>query len=674
MKYPDTRTEEVSDELAGVRTADPYRWLEDGAAEEVRLWQKQQNELSSSYVRSWTGFEQVRDLVRAYATSHFWAVPRRAGGHWFRSLLRDGASQSSVVVSDQPLGPGRVLYDPAAESAPAPFLSWFSPSPDGTLLALGLCADGSEQNTIRLLDVATGELRRGPQARLMDNWSGGVAWLPDSSGFYLTVLDGAAVDIAHRLTFYDIASSTSTDIAAPREDQREYRMIQPSADGKRILAYEGITSPRPLAVADLDNPAAPVWRPFITTPGAAVHGHLLGDTYFAITDLDAPRGRVVAISLDKPDPADWSTLLPESDAVLRSLTPVGEQWYLSELVDTYSRIRILDQRGTVVGEVPLPGKGVVGEHPLPYMNLVPRGDRESLIFAFSSLTASWGTYLHLAGAAEIAELEPPAVRLDAVVEDLWAVSRDGTRIPYHVVRQAPVTSGAALLYAYGGYNAPWMPHFPGPMAALVAAGGIFVHAHLRGGGEFGRTWWEGGRMQRKQNCYDDLYAIAEDLIARGITTPDRLAVTGASNGGLMAGVAVTQRPDLWQAVVPRVPLLDLIGACRETYGYNAVSSEFADVADADDVRRLLTFSPYHLVTDGRFPAVFLDAGATDPRCPPWHARKLAARLQAAQHGAAPILLRVWDNVGHGWATDKQIEVEQSAEWLAFVCRELGLLA
>jgi prolyl oligopeptidase len=207
------------------------------------------------------------------------------------------------------------------------------------------------------------------------------------------------------------------------------------------------------------------------------------------------------------------------------------------------------------------------------------------------------------------------------------------------------------------------------MAAFVAAGGIFVHAHLRGGGELGRDWWEGGRFKNKQRGYEDLYAVAEDLKARGTTT---LAVTGGSNGGLMSGVALTQRPDLWQAVVPRVPIFDLVGACRENYARFAISVEFADVEDPEEVRRLLTFSPYHLATEREYPAVFFDAGDTDPRCSPWHARKLAARMQAVQQGDAPVLLRVWENVGHGWATEKSVALEQSSEWLAFVCKHLGL--
>jgi prolyl oligopeptidase len=230
-----------------------------------------------------------------------------------------------------------------------------------------------------------------------------------------------------------------------------------------------------------------------------------------------------------------------------------------------------------------------------------------------------------------------------------------------------------LIYAYGGFNVPLMPQFPGPMATFVAAGGIFVHAHLRGGAEFGRDWWEGGRMSKKQNCYHDLYAVAEDLIAAKRCTPQSLAVTGTSNGGLMVGVAVTQRPDLWAAAVPRVPFLDLVGGCREPYGRMSVKMEFADIEVAEEVRRMAGFSPYHLVHKGvRYPAVYIDAGGTDPRCPPWHARKFAAGLQAATGGSAPILLHIWENTGHGWATDKKIALNENTEWLAFALRHVGL--
>jgi prolyl oligopeptidase len=366
---------------------------------------------------------------------------------------------------------------------------------------------------------------------------------------------------------------------------------------------------------------------------------------------------------------------------MRTLTAVGDVLYLHELVETYSRIRIVSRDGRVLGEVPLPGRGAVSEHPFWMMNLVSRGDPGKFVFGFSTLSVSPGLYAHTPGSPTLEVIKEPQMRLDGVVvEDLHAVSRDGTRVPYHILRRADVSpdnAQPALICAYGGFNAPHAPCFPGlpfPGAAFVTAGGLFVHAHLRGGGELGRQWWDEARWHNKQNCYEDLFAIAEDLVARGRSTPAQLAVTGGSNGGLMAGVAATQRPDLWKVVVPRVPPLDLIGSCREIYTRQAIMSELcSNIDDPEEVRRLAAISPYHLVREGvQYPAIFLDAGDTDPRCSPWQARKFAARLQAATSGDSPILLHVWDNVGHGWATAKDTLIQQNTEWLAFVMRHLGL--
>jgi prolyl oligopeptidase len=312
------------------------------------------------------------------------------------------------------------------------------------------------------------------------------------------------------------------------------------------------------------------------------------------------------------------------------------------------------------------------------MNLFPKGHADFFVFGFSSLTESWGEYLHRPGADHIETLVEPEVRIDnAVVEDHWAVSADGTRVPYHTVRLTGVEPNRpqpTLIYAYGGFNGAWVPQFPGPMAAFVAGGGVLVHGHLRGGSELGFEWWDGGRLKNKQNGYADLYAIADDLVVRGTTDAQRLGVTGRSNGGLMAGVAVTQRPDLWKVVISHVPVLDLIGAFRSAYGRQAFSTEYGDPEDPDDVRRLASFSPYHSVKSGGvYPAVYIDAGDTDPRCPPWHARKFAAQLQAAQAGDAPVLLHIWENVGHGWATTKDIQIQQSTEWLAFTMQQLGMV-
>jgi prolyl oligopeptidase len=312
------------------------------------------------------------------------------------------------------------------------------------------------------------------------------------------------------------------------------------------------------------------------------------------------------------------------------------------------------------------------------MNSIPSGHPDEYLFVFSSFTESWGVYCHRPAEQAVECLRAPETRIDdAIVEDCWVASADGVQIPYHTVRLAStprMQPAPTLLYAYGAFNVALLPEYPGPMAAFIAAGGVYVHGHIRGGAELGLDWWHGGRMKKKQNCYRDLYAIAEDLIHNGVTSRAQLSMTGRSNGGLMAGVAITQRPDLWRAIVSQVPVTDLVGILRDPYGRYALANEYGDPTDPDEMIRIKEFSPYHLVQEGiSYPAVFIEAGATDPRCPPWHARKFAARLQAASgSNTKPILVRVRDNAGHGLATPKPIQLSSYVGWLSFLMRELHM--
>ncbi|MFE4831194.1 prolyl oligopeptidase family serine peptidase [Streptomyces sp. NPDC056672] len=682
VRIPGTRTSDDIETLAQVQFADPYQWLE-ADTEEVRQWQDQQAEAAAAYVRDWPHFDHVRASVARLFTSRIASVPRAAGGLWFRTHTTEGSSQAQVIVTNEPFGSGRVLFDPRDENPDEPpFLSWISPSPDARTLAVGVCDDGSERNTIRLIDVDSGTLLPSPPSQaLMDNWTGGAHWLPDSSGFFFTGVDGTSTEWTQSVWLHRRQTPSTTVVDAPWQSHGSYRTVVVSRDGRHLIAVERLADPVPIAVAPLgDDPGAVEWIPFINEVDGTVVGHLIGDEWIAVTDIGAPRGRVVSVRLDSPtpnDPSSWKELVPESDAVIRTVTPVGDTLYLSEFVDTYARVRITDTTGAPQGYVPLPGRGALAELPFLLMTVLPEAVGDDFLFGFSTLTQSAGVYRHVPGTASLETLREPSITLvDAVIEDGWATSQDGTRIPFHIVRRRDLPLNRprpALIHAYGGFNAPWVPHFSGPLAAFVEAGGVLVHGHLRGGGELGREWWEGGRLENKQNCYADLYAIAHDLISTGVTSPGLLAVTGSSNGGLLAGVAATQRPHLWAAVIPRVPLLDIIGACHDGYGRMAVGMDFGDPDDPDEVRRMAQFSPYHLVEDGvDYPAVFIDAGDTDPRCPAWHSRKFAARLQTATRGQAPILLRVWRNVGHGWATDREIAITENAEWLAFTMKTLGM--
>jgi prolyl oligopeptidase len=706
--------------LAGLTFPDPFRALEDGRDPVVAGWQRAQAEIADGYTDGIGGVDRLRDRVARYMDERVASIPRFAGGRWFRPD-QSAAGAAQIVVADRPFGAGEVVFA-AAEHADSqgrtPFVSWSAPAPDGRLLAVGLCYDGSEANTIRIVDVGSGRLLDDrPPHLLMDNWMGGAQWLADSSAFFYVALYGPGSAFTLRIFRHDIGKPARPDpepVPLFTTAGLDYVGVFVSRGGRWAVAAQGLVRPKPVAVLDLSGSDGR-WRPFLTEIEATVTGHVIGDEYVAVTDHGANRGRVVAIPLPtgpptpspstpgpgtpgpstsspstpgpstsgtSHDPATWRTVVAESDAVLCSVTPVGDTIYLTELADTYARVRVVGLDGAELGRVPLPGRGALAAPSFPLMTPLPAGHPEEYLFGFSSLTESWGVYRHRPGDSSIETLRPPRARLDAVVEDLWATSPDGTRVPYHVVRRPDVPADApqpTLVYAYGGYNAPFVPRFPRGMAAFVDAGGVLVHGHLRGGAEFGLDWWRGGRMRNKPNCYADLFAIAEDLIARGRTTAGRLAVTGGSNGGHMAGAAVTLRPDLWRAAVPRVPILDLVGACRDPYGRAAVAEELADPDDPADVAGLAAISPYHLVRDGTaYPAVYLDVGDTDARCPAWHGRKFAARLQEASAGRTgragdrPIFLRVWENAGHGWATPKDVEVSEHTAWLAFVIDQLGL--
>jgi prolyl oligopeptidase len=669
----------VVEERLGVSFPDPYRWLEDNT-EEVRAWQRAQAQLASGTVRNWTGYDRLRQEVERFYVGRT-VAPRHAAGRWFVAERVEGASQVRAIVTERLGEPGRVLFDPADEDPRSPpFLSWISPSPDGRVLALGVCRDGSERNTIRLIEVASGRLLAGaPTQTLMDSWLGGAQWLADSSGFFFTALAGDPRKFSKRIYFHRLQGPTQVEPVPLLTGGKDYVGVLVSRCGRWAIAMERMLTPVPVAIRDLARPDAR-WGPFVTRVEGLLAGHVVGDRYLALTNVGASRGRIVAVDLDAPDPNDpagWTEIVAESEAVLRSIQPVGERLYVHALVDTYSVVRIFDGEGRDQGEAPLPAKGAIAEPPFPMMSVFSSQPADAYVFGFSAFTQSGGLYLHRPGEDRAETLVRPKLRIEGVVvEDRWAEAADGVRVPYHAVRLASldmVRSQPTLIYAYGSAGIPTLPQFPGAIAAFIESGGVYVLGHPRGGGELGMDWWHGGVLQNRQNSYDDLFAIAEDLIARGVTTPELLGVTGGSAGGLMSGVAVTQRPELWRVAVPRVPVLDLIGGLRDPYIDYVARLEYGDPDDPRSIPHIASFSPYQLVADGvDYPAVYIDAGDADPRCAPWHARKFAARLQHAQAGESPILLHVWDNAGHGWATTKDVQVDEDSEWLSFIMRELGL--
>ncbi|WP_418059678.1 prolyl oligopeptidase family serine peptidase [Pimelobacter simplex] len=666
--YPPTRTVDVIATQAGISVPDPYRWLE-AEDDEVHTWQRRQAEVATGTILGGQDRAALTALVEKYDAGARPDLPKHAAGRWFRA---DGAA---VVVADEPFGPGR----PVLALAEGEVLSWLAPAPDGRILAIGVCTDGSEHNTIRLVDVASGERLPAPPQVLHSAWAGGASWQADSGGFWFFALTGTPEEFAQATFHHTLATAETVVEPVPVPDgSREYTLVQPSSDGRWLVASHRVGSPVPVAVRDLSAPGTGAWRPFVTGCTGTVAGHVIGDRYVAVTDVGAARGRVVAIPLDSATPADpatWTELVPEGPTVLRTLTPVGEHLYLGELDRTFARIRVLDRAGAPVGEVPLPGRGAVAAPFFALTGLATGAPAPEHLFAFSTLTTSWSVHRHRPGAPTAETLVAPAVTLDATVEAGEAPAADGTLVPFHVVWPAGADAGLpapTLITAYGAANVPTLPSYQPDLAAYVAAGGTLVQAYLRGGGELGRDWYLAAHRETKHVRDDDLVAVAEHLLATGRTTTDRLAVTGGSDGGLMCGVALTTRPDLWRAVLPRAPLLDLVAGMRDPYLDFVIRKAWGDPDDPADVRRMIGRSPYELVRPGVLPAVYVQAGANDPRCRPWHARKLVARLQAAQRGTAPVLVHVFENAGHGAATGHDVVVAQDVEWLGFLVRELGL--
>jgi prolyl oligopeptidase len=677
LAYPAARIDNVVERAAARELSDPYRWLE-ADTDETRQWQQVQAQLAQRQVQTWPGYNALCAQIETFLVNPIETVPHFAGQHWFR------IEKGRVIMAATPYGEGETIYAllPINKNSNA-VLYWICPSPNARIVAMGVCEDGSEHNRIYLIDVETKTLLpHAPHPLLKDYWTGGVTWLLDSSGFYFSALVSDPSDAVLGVYSYCIASAHTNSEAVPLPDTgaANYMITTLCDTGRYHIVHQGIVM-RPVAILDTAQPNAR-WSPFITQDTGAVIGRVLGDHLYAITYVDASCGRMIVVPLNSDNPDDsltWKTLVDESAAVMRSITTVGELLYLHELVDSYSRVRIFDTTGTEVGTVALPKYACINEGLFSTQHLATKGHPDEFLFSYSTFTQSWSVCRHVPHRSTIETLLPAVVSIDnAVIEDHWVVSKDGTQIPFHCVRLAdtePSQPQPSLLFAYGAFNLPCSPQYPGAIAAFIAAGGVYLHAHIRGGGEFGMDWWQTGRGGNKQNGYDDLYAIAEYWIDQRRTTRKQLALTGRSNGGLMCGVALTQRPDLWRVVVPQVPIFDLIGAIREPYTRHVIDNEFSDpaVSEHNKIEHLLTFSPYHLIKIGvDYPAVYIVAGGTDTRCRPWHARKLTACLQAANSGEHPVLLSIWDDAGHGQATARNIELAQYSQWLAFILMELGM--
>lgn len=665
------------DEVAGVPGAqvdDPYQWLEEDSPE-VAAWQEEQNAFSRAHLHAWPHFSEVRRAALEYSGPDFQSIengaPIYAGGLWFSMGTSDGGAHAVVVVAEAPGEPVRCVLDPRSVTGDdTALLAGFSPSPDGRLLAFWVSSRGSEHVTLHVVETETGrELSLGPSL-VYDGSVASAAWLPDSSGFFCNPLTDDPGQFVFRVVLQRMDGTRQVEI--PSVDGT-FVNLAVSADGSRVIVNDPVAR-KPLFVRDMESGA---WTPLLRGIEGIFSGVVVGEHFYAVTSVGAPRGRLVKIPLASADDAStWAELIAPSDAVLVTCLYRGDALIVHELVDTYARVRLLALDGTDRGEIGLPAPGSAGS-----ILQLAMGDRRptgsTYVFPFETFDSSRAWYAYDVAARELRQLTVPQRRIAGTTTRIErCLAADGTPLTYHLVHRSDLDTSLphpVLAHGYGDGRAPWLPTFAGIFQPFIDAGGIYVHLNLRGGGEYGEDFFRAGTIPNKANTFRDAHAIAEDMIAKGISEPRRIGVVGESSGGLLAGAVATQRPDLYGVCVPRVPMADLLRLAEEPYGLAAVRTLWGDPTTVDGVRALLEISPYHLVREGvAYPAMLVEAGDADHRCPPWHARKLAARLQNSTSGEQPVLLRVWSDTGHASGIDPAVRAEQVAEFISFAMMTFDL--
>lgn len=678
---PHARGEDVVEERFGARIADPYRWLEDGTAEEVQAFVATQNDLTRRLLDAVPARGPLAArLAELLAIGHVGrpAVHRRPDGSYrYFSTRRDpGDDQAKLVVRDTYAGADRVLVDPnTLDPEGTTALDWYYPAPDGSLVAYGLSERGTEQSTLRVIDVATGAQIGAPISRTR---SCSLAWYPDASGFYFTryPTPGSVPpgEEAYHRKVWSLRLGEDPD-AAP-EVFRSVSVtgfptcaLSPTGHWLVVSVAHG-WSRTDLFMAEVHEGRRGLFRR-LSPEGEAVYHAVVTDTrVYVVTNEGATRYRAFAFDPEDPERSAWREVIPEhASDVLEDLAVVGGELFVTWQRDGQSRLERFDAQGTSLGPIALPAPGrcsgftghVAGReafYDFESFAHAPRVERYSLDTGTSE---TWQEVT--------CGLDPSAYTVDTHE----ARSPDGTLVPFVVVRHRATVPGEAptLLYGYGGFNHSLYYAFSRVNLAFLERGGIYVQANLRGGGERGESWHRAGMGPHKQNTFDDFIAVAETLVARGIAHPDRLAIHGRSNGGLLVAAAITQRPELFRAAVCGVPLTDMLRYPRFLVARLWIP-EYGDPEDPEQFRWLAAYSPYHHVRPSTaYPATLVTTAAGDSRVDPLHARKLVASLQAASTSGAPILLRTEAEAGHGAGKPVSKLVEEYADVFAFLTWQLA---
>jgi prolyl oligopeptidase len=690
---PATRRDEVVETHHGVTVVDPFRWLEDGTSDEVRAWSAAQTAYTEGVLDRVPGARELGARLDALIRIGTVEPPVSATGRdgvvrYFHRRQGPGDDQPILYVREGLHGADRALVDPnqgRADGTTA--LDWWSPSWDGSLVAYGLSEGGDENSTLRVRDVGTGRDLGDTEVIARVRYAS-IAWLPDGSAFYYSrypekgAVPPGEESYHKRLYFHRIGRGEAHDplVFGDGRPMTDTPSVEISPSGRWLVAlvHRG-WSRRELYLKDRAAGDGAPWIPVATPVEDAIFDAVVHDDHLLVrTNEGAPTYRLYRVDLggapgEDPVPprSRWREILPPTDEVLITATEIGGEIFAVYIADAHSVVRRFSAAGEPRGEIPLPTIGTVHA-------VHGRIDGREAFFDFTSFAVPAVVFRVDLDSNELsrwAEVKAPIDPAEFVITQERAVSRDGTTVPLFVSHKKGMVrdgSAPALLGGYGGFNISQMPAWSGARYAFLERGGVAVTANLRGGGEYGEAWHRAGMLGNKQNVFDDLFAVAEHLVATRVTSPERMAVLGGSNGGLLVGAAITQRPELFRAAVCMVPLLDMIRYHRFLIARLWVH-EYGSADDPEQFRWLYGYSPYHHVEDGRrYPAVLFSTAEADTRVDPLHARKMAARLQAATGSDRPVLLRIESRAGHGAGKPISKRLEEARRVYAFLFWQLGV--
>lgn len=682
LKYPETRRVDVAEDYHGTRVNDPYRWLENMDSDEVSGWVQAQNSVATPYLAAIPERERIIDRMTALWNYERYSVPFKEGGRYFYSR-NDGLQNHDVMYVTEDLAtPGRVLLDPNGFSEDGTVaLSFAIPSPDGKYIAYAISDGGSDWRQWRVRDIETGDDL--PDLLLHTKFTS-VSWSRDSSGFYYSRYpignngnsdDSKAVEV----WYHTVGTSQDEDrhIYALPDHPRWNPYARVSEDGRYLIitVWDGYFA-NAVHYMTLDEGSAPAIELLADWDG--VYEFLGNDdsVFYFQTTSESPNGRVIAIDVTHPERDAWRTVVPEQTEALQGAALIGGRVLTSYIKDARSEVVIYDLHGQRERVVELPGVGSVS-------GFKGKQNDPETFFGFTGFTTPSEVYRYNLETNERELFRRARVNadLDAYeTRQVFYASKDGTRVPMFIVHRKGVELDGAnptLLYGYGGFNVSLTPSFSTSRMVWLEMGGVIAIANLRGGGEYGESWHKAGTKLQKQNVFDDFIAAAEYLVDNKYTQPQKLAVQGGSNGGLLVGAVLNQRPDLFGAALPAVGVLDMLRYHLPSANARAWSSDYGLSENPDEFKAMHAYSPYHNVRDDVcYPSTLITTGDHDDRVVPWHSYKYAAAMQAAQRRQAdcanPVLISVETRAGHGAGKPTWMVIENIADQWAFLAKALDM--